>query len=383
MNTSSTNASRCVVVTLALACTLVGTLATPSSADDAVDARFFEERAQAAERRRDVRGALQSYLHAQRIVPSPRLIFETARVAARAGEDALAWSFYERYLELTGDDEGEPETKRARALAERDRLEARGRFGVLEITSEPAGARVHVDRAEYGLAGVTPCRVAVEPGARSLLLEREGFHPTSHAVEVVAGSRATVVVALRARTGRLELAAAPGTRAEIQRVEPTTNVPESEPIEAQAGTSFELPVGTYDVRVLEPRAEPSAHGSTQSAADGTTESAGSSADGTTESAGSSADGTQRAIVREDTTARVELHTEPPRPATGRLLVRSEPPATLRVDGVERAQTPAALTELPVGPHEIELVRAGHVRWRRAIRIGEATTTYLDVRLVRE
>lgn len=349
MSASSRSACRCVLVALVLACALVA----PSSADDAVDARFFETRARTAERRGDLRGALQSYLHAQRIVSSPRLIFETARVAALVGKDALAWTFYERYLELTRDDD-EPESKRARALAERDRLEARGEFGVIEVTSEPAGAHVYVDRAEHGLVGVTPCRVAVDRGARTLLLERDGFHPTSHAVDVAAASRASVVVALRARLGRLELVAPTGTRLEVRRVARPDEVAPA-PIEADAGTSLELPVGAYDVRLLEGLAD----------------------------APPDTPHVRRVNVLEGTTARVELRPEPPRPATGRLLVRSEPPATLLVDGVERAQTPAALTDLAVGAHDIELVRRGHVRWRRAIRIGEASTTYLDVRLVQE
>ncbi|MCU0676595.1 MAG: PEGA domain-containing protein [Myxococcota bacterium] len=350
MNLSSRRASRCVLVALVLACALV----TPSSADDAVDARFFETRARTAERRGDVRGALQSYLHAQRIVSSPRLIFETARVAALVGKDALAWSFYERYLEVTRDTD-EPEAKRTRALAERDRLESRGTFGVIEVTSEPGGAYVYVDRAEHGLVGITPCRVAVDRGTRTLLLERDGFLPTSHAVDVAAASRASVVVALRARMGRLELVAPTGTRLEVRRVtRPDEAVPA--PFEADAGTSLELPIGAYDVRLLERPAD---------APPDTTPDV------------------RRVNVLEGATARVELRPEPPRPATGRLLVRSEPPATLLVDGAERAQTPAALTDLAVGAHDIELVRRGHVRWRRAIRIGEASTTYLDVRLVRE
>lgn len=340
--------SRGVLVALTFACTFV----SPSAADDAVDARFFEARAREAERRGDVRGALASYLHAQRIVRSPRVLFETARLAARARRDALAWTFYESYLALTHDDADDADDpRRARALAERDRLEARGTFGVIEVTSEPAGAHVYVDRAEHGLVGITPCRVAVDRGTRTLLLERDGFLPTSHAVDVAAASRTSVVVALRARTGRLELVAPAGTRLEVHRVaRPDEATPA--PIEADAGTSLELPIGTYDVRLLE--------GSADTAPD-----------------------VRRVNLREGATARVELRPEPPRPATGRLLVRSEPPATLLVDGVERAQTPAALTDLPVGAHDVELVRRGHVRWRRAIRIGEASTTYLDVRLVRE
>lgn len=354
---------------LVLALWLSGTIVTPSQADDAVEASFFESRARDAERRGDVRRALESYLHASRLVGAPRLLFETARVAVRAGEEALAWTFYERYLALADGHAGEPEARLAEARAALARLEARGRFAVLEVRSEPLGARVYVDRAEYGLAGVTPCRIAVHPGPRILLLEHDDFHPTARSLEVSAGARSSVDEALRPRVGQLVVAAPADSRVTLRRVsgelrapamratstrrdegrdDAAAEDPRSDAIEVDANTPIELPIGTYEVRAARVTTSPSRH----------------------------------VRVVEGATARVALIDAPAAPATGRLLVQSEPPATLFLDGVERARTPAALLELPTGEHQVELVTPGHRRWRRTLRIGEANT-YLDVRLVPE
>ena len=71
--------------------------------------------------------------------------------------------------------------------------------------------------------------------------------------------------------------------------------------------------------------------------------------------------------------------------TGWLLVRTNPPgATVRVDGVDRGQTPLSLQDVPFGSHEVALSRAGFEDRARDVDLSaDAAVAAVSVDLVSE
>ncbi len=117
--------------------------------------------------------AIGEFTRAQRMDPSPVLLFNIARAFEEWGNYEAAIRYYRLYLEAA------PTAPDAKAVADGlpalERLAAQsqqGREVELVVTSHPDGATVFIDGRE---AGQTPLKAQVAPGKHFVVLERSGF----------------------------------------------------------------------------------------------------------------------------------------------------------------------------------------------------------------
>ncbi|MFO0713220.1 MAG: PEGA domain-containing protein [Sandaracinus sp.] len=337
------------VTLVSLAWIVVGWLApmalcATACAQDAVRARFFDDAARAAYGRGDYESALADFFEVARVAPTQGTLYNIAICADLTHRDALAYESLERYLAGPAEDE-------ARSAEARTRLAAiAARVARVEVTSQPTGATIWVDRRELGAYGVTPRTLVLSPGRHVVTLTHPRAGDASVEVEAALGAPGAVSLRLEPRVGRLRIrvedgiaAASVELRAEGEATEPTGT-----PLVVEAGRETTLPIGRYRGAV---RAE------------------------------GYADAELIVTVREASVEERTVTLVPrPRP-TGTLAVRTDVDAIVRIDGVERARTPARIPRLEVGTHRVEVRSPGHLPWTADVAITEDRVRYLTVTLV--
>jgi hypothetical protein len=302
-------------------------------ADRASEARFFDEAGRRAYQAGKYERALESFQLADEIAPSPRLLYNSALCADLAGRPETAFYLYEEYLR--SDDADAARRKEAEGRASR----LRGQLALVEVTSEPPGASVFVDRKELGRFGVTPVTVAVTEGERRLLLEHPGFLGATVAVAARRGTVVTANAALSPLFGNVSIVVAPATAA-LRFVRDGAVVPAT-----SHGDTYRLPIGHY-------RLVASAPGYVSSEA--------------------------LLTISDEGEARVDLVLVPLPRHTGRLLVSAgKGEADVYLDGKRVAVTPATLPEVGVGTHTVE-VRAGKRAASRTVTVSKGRATHVDL-----
>ena len=307
-------------------------------AQGAVQARFFDEAARAAYARGDYEAALADFFELARVAPSQGTLYNIAICAELTHRDALAYDALDRYLAGPADDPVRTQDARARLRA----LSAR--VALVHVTSSQPGATIWVDRRELGAAGTAPDTLVLAPGAHVLELT----HPLAldGRVEVVAevGVTRELHVELSPRVGRLLVAAPDVAGARVDAISEVGSVAHACAIDVET----ELPIGTYRVTV---RAE------------------------------GRRDESFVVQVREGAletrVASLGLVARP----TGTLVIRTDVAARVRVDGVDRAETPARVPGVEVGMHRIEVVAAGHRPWSAEVAVEEGRVRYVNLTLV--
>lgn len=320
-----------------LACALCA-LPRSSAADAATDARFFDARGRAAFARRAWQSALEDFLLVQDVAPSARNLYNVALCADAASRPDLAFGFFEEYLAGDDPDEG----RRAHA---RERVDALRRgLALVEVTSDPPGATISVDRAELGSMGLTPRVLALDPGAHVVLLEREGHRPTRLEVEARVGELRAFAATLEALTGTLQLEAVPEFAALV------VLGPGGEVARGRGRLARTLPVGPYRVRL--------------------------------EVDGAAVDETSLR-VREGATESVRLVAPARAAPTGRVLVSTGGVrATVEIDGTARGSSPLAVPRVPAGRHRVRITALGYRPWQGEVVVERDRTRHVDVSLVR-
>lgn len=299
------------------------------------EAAFFDSLAERAFAAGDYEAATEAYLQVAEIAPSPAALFDVARSAERAGRGSVAYSYYAEYLRTDDDDVGR------RRAAERALAGLRARLALVVVRSEPADARIWVDRRELGSFGQTPRTLVLEPGRHRLEIEREGFVVAERQVEARAGASATVELALAPLEGTLVV------RAEPARATVRVMRGEDEVAEGRSGERLTLPVGRYQVEV---RAE----GHLPQTA------------------------TVRVSDGREETVRI---TAPPRPPpVGRILVSApERGAEVFVDGERRATIPATIPGITAGAHVVEVHLTGRAPVRREVTVEPDRAVLVRIR----
>jgi tetratricopeptide (TPR) repeat protein len=184
---------------LAALCFVAGpSVAAAQSASENAEARvYFEEgnrlfekanRSRGAQREALFRRALEAYVDSLQIVRSRNALFNAAIVLGELGRNDEAFNYFGEYLGV----EGLSEADREEATRRRDAL--RGDVAVLQVTSEPSGALVWVDRKDLAPRGETPIEIALRPGAHRVFVERDRFEPVEQRETMVRGE--TTVMAL-------------------------------------------------------------------------------------------------------------------------------------------------------------------------------------------
>ncbi len=313
-------------------------IASVAQASPADEARFFDEDARAAFARRDYVRALESFLFAYEITPTPGLLYNLAVCAELARRPEDAYAYFERYLAQTDSDASR------RADAERRMTALRRRLALLHVVSTPARATIYVDREELGNYGETERTIVVEPGERRVLLEREGYADASATATAVVGQTVDVAVTLEPILGRI-----------VVRGEPANATVEFEQRGQVVGTGAMreaalLPIGDYQIRV----SAPGFHARLL-----------------------------EANVRRDEETTVDASLRPELQATGRLLVRTRGVrGRVTIDGRLRGTAPLVIERLAIGSHRVSIRAPGHQMVMRDITIEEGRTLNLDVELLR-
>lgn len=298
----------------------------------AAEGRFFHERGQEAYRAGRFTEAVEHFLVAYRASPNPRSLFNLAKAALRAERLALAFTSFEEFLASDDDDASR------REQAERHRAELVPRLALVEVTTDPPGASLYVDRRERGIAAVSPARVPLPAsGSVEIFAELPG-HVSAHGrVEARLGQASGMHLNLTPRTGQLVVTTSPSTA--------RVRVTREGGGEVVVGDGIELPVGEYGVVVEAP-------GFSSRTEDGT-------------------------VVASETTRLAVSLEALPRP-TGRLLVDSDVHGErVEVDGREVGRTPLGLT-VTVGQHTV-VVAGGPPR---RVTVEAERPTYLAPRAAR-
>ncbi|MSP73958.1 MAG: PEGA domain-containing protein [Myxococcales bacterium] len=313
--------------------------------DAASSSRFFDEQARAAFARGDRVAALDGFFLVERVSPSESSAYNIATVADAAGRRALAFAWYQTFLQRSPADvlRGREVSARLKKLAPA--------LSLVTVTSAPPGAMVYVDRVEHGAFGQTPLTVAVKPGAHRLILRAEGHEETHRAVDVGArGQALNVDFKLAPVYGvvTLELVDAatgqpvvpPGTRVEVdvrgarERLLP--------------GLPNRLPVGEWLMSFTAPGYAP-----------------------TSAEPLSVTTGVTHQVSRKWEVRRL------PEP-TGRLLVRTGAHrGRLVLDGRERGVTPIAIT-LPLGRHKVLVLVRGQRPLEASVEVTAGRPLILDL-----
>ncbi|MCU0671225.1 MAG: PEGA domain-containing protein [Myxococcota bacterium] len=288
--------------------------------------RLFEQsaRARGARRTELLEEALQAYVATLRIVRSRNALFNAAVVLERLERPNEAFAYLVEYLAIEGLGETERRDGEQRLAAIRPRV------AVVRIESAPPGAEVYVDRLDLAPRGRTPLELAVAPG-RHLVVVRAPHHEDARAeVEAVIGETRTTTLAPSARPVVIELAIEgdegplllDGERSSVGR--------------------HELAPGEHVVSLVMP------------------------------------DGRRRderfTLRAGDPPRRLSLRA--PSRATATLVVRSDLPATVRVDGVVVGQGVEVRAILDAGEHALEVESAGAPAQTRTLQLAAGAESHV-------
>lgn len=187
---------------LHLAMVLLLAAPTAALADDASEAQAqFEAGARLYQQRR-FGEAIDRFLASNRLVPNANVVYNIALTYQLLGQPTLAYNWAEQFLHF-------PIAEDRRALGRALQAQLASQVALVDVATTPAGAEVYVDRADLGVVGRAPLRVAVAPGTRRILVRLDGHRPAESAVDAAVGAVRAVALALDASTGTLEVTTEP------------------------------------------------------------------------------------------------------------------------------------------------------------------------------
>jgi hypothetical protein len=146
--------------------------------------------------------AAERFAASNRLVPNAGVTFNLAQTFALMKRWTDAYNHYSRYLSFTLS-----EAERRDGEAAREKL--LGRVAVIEISTEPPGIELFVDRVDLGSVGQSPLQLAVEPGERAVIGRTLGHHEAHVSVVTVRGQRVPVNLVLTAMRGELYVTSTP------------------------------------------------------------------------------------------------------------------------------------------------------------------------------
>lgn len=281
---------------------------------------------------RDYEGALAWFMASNRLAPNANVQFNVARTFDALGRLPEAHRWYEDALHSAAD-----EQLRTEVTAALQNLEAR--VALVEVTTDPPGATVYLDRRDLGSIARSPARIAVPPGSHRVLVELPGYaDPQPIEIEATIGRTVQTRFALARIVGRVGVQGEAGTEVRVDRDdgEPACIVP----------CELELPPGVHTLR-----------GSRE----------GRRFDPLT----ITVDAGRRTGIRIEGRARV-----------GSLVVTTdERDATVEVDGRPMGFTPAVMSNVPVGERAVRVTLDGFEPIERTVTVSEGEQAELrDLRL---
>jgi outer membrane receptor for ferrienterochelin and colicin len=281
--------------------------------------------------RGDYRQALAHWFMSNRLAPNQNVVFNIARAYEQAGELVEAYRYYQQF------------SAGQLSAAERSAVdEALRRVGssvaLVEVITEPPGARVFLNRRDLGSYGATPIVLAVEPGEYTVLLDLGGHEPAEVvAVRAVKGRREVARRALVPIRGTLEILGKP--------VGAIARVEGGEAAQCELPCSLDVAPGDLSVSVSAPGHEAQSY-------------------------------TVR--VEANGAARLEVALAQ---QTGSLVVQAdERDALIVVDGAPVGFAPAVVDRIPVGKHTVVVQQEGFRAWQAQVEVSANERTLVQAEL---
>ena len=136
--------------------------------------------------------SLEAYVDSLQIVRSRNALFNAAIVLGELGRNDESFNYFSEYLRI----EDVPPVDREDATRRRDAL--RSEVAVLQVTTEPEGARLWVDRKDLAPRGETPIEIALPPGEHRTFIEKDGYTSVERTQTAVLGQTVVLELALLA-----------------------------------------------------------------------------------------------------------------------------------------------------------------------------------------
>ena len=167
-----------------LFCILV--LSSTARAGDFDDARRHFARGAGLAEKGDYARAVDEFKKSIELVPRPNAFFNLGKCYQELGQPVEAFETFQRlFKEFSPDDIDNPKE----ITAHLD--EVRQRVGQLEVSAEPHGAAISVDKIEIGTIPMT-APVVLAPGRHALSLSLEGYETYSTSIEIGAGVKTVI-----------------------------------------------------------------------------------------------------------------------------------------------------------------------------------------------
>ncbi|WP_437914231.1 TonB-dependent receptor [Sorangium sp. So ce302] len=134
-----------------------------------------------------------------RLVPNRNVIFNIARTYEALQEYPDAFRYYVQALDL------EPNAARRPAIEEA-LARIRPNVAVINVTTDPPGATVYINRRDLGGRGNTPRLLGFQPGKHKIIVDLEGYEPAEvENVEAKIGEQTNVAVKLKRIVGTVRV----------------------------------------------------------------------------------------------------------------------------------------------------------------------------------
>ncbi|WP_437548143.1 TonB-dependent receptor [Sorangium sp. So ce367] len=134
-----------------------------------------------------------------RLVPNRNVIFNIARTYEALQEYPDAFRYYVQALDL------EPNAARRPAIEEA-LARIRPNVAVINVTTDPPGATVYINRRDLGGRGSTPRLLGFQPGKHKIIVDLEGYEPAEvENVEAKIGEQTNVAVKLKRIVGTVRV----------------------------------------------------------------------------------------------------------------------------------------------------------------------------------
>lgn len=311
-------------------------LTTVAAADPAAQARFHDELARGHYQARRFEEALREFFLEQRVSPNPRIAFNIALCFQDLRRNEEAFQYLSEYLASSDAD-----TER-RAYAERIVQALQMELALVRVQSDPAGARIFVDRRELGDYGVTPKQVALAPGEHEVWVELDGYRAATGKVAARRGAEVELELQPQRILGRLRVSSLDAGQVTVSSLAGETLGQGAAPLE------LSLPPGNYELGMSSPRHLP------------WTSVARVEADQATE-----------------VTAAPQLAPEP----TGSITVTSNVPGALvEVNGEPAGFSPTVLSNVKVGEHQLRVLAPNLLPWSGTLAVSADERSWLTVSL---
>ncbi|HEV8245899.1 MAG TPA: PEGA domain-containing protein, partial [Polyangiaceae bacterium] len=284
-----------------------------------------------AYQRGNYRVALENFLASNRLVQNRNVVYNIARCYEQLKQYPEAYRYYSQALEA----ETDPATRQRLQSALQ---QIRRNVAVLDITSDPPGATIYVNRRDLGPRGASPRALGLAPGEYTVIAELAGHYPAEFKAGFTrAGETTEVKLKLVPILGQVAISAS--VAGASVRVDDAKG-----PVACVAPCVLELPPGRHALHFER-------------------------------------GGYRDSETLIDVFAKRRVNVDTRQEAlTGSLVVSTdEPGAVIEIDGRPLGFTPSVLT-LPVGTHNVRLLLEGFRPVSRTVAIQSGSETRLELAL---